>query len=220
MRLRADLKCYLTQKDDVEVEKREFHEGVYLPKVEDALKWRQVTEAEKAKLLAAGTVLGVANLDADYLTQVETLIGQIPQVINSKGLTASEALAHKEWYPYWGEEGAEMGKEVAAGFRLRFREEGEEEDSLYEVTQGHTLQADWVPGVETASLYKVVSATHAGTKEDPILYQQMMAIEQGKYYTEDGILYVGILTTETGYPNKLSELFTLVTPVEEEEMNV
>lgn len=220
MRLRADLKCYLTQKDDVEVEKREFHEGVYLREVEDALKWRQVTEAEKAKLLASGTVLGVANLDADYLTQVETLIGQIPQVINSKGLTASEALAHKEWYPYWGEEGAEMGKEVAAGFRLRFREEGEEEDSLYEVIQGHALQADWVPGVETASLYKVVSATHAGTKEDPIPYQQMMAIEQGKYYTEGGILYVGILTTETGYPNKLSELFTLVTPVEEEEMNV
>ena len=215
MRLRADLKCYLTQQADVEVEKREFHESVYLRKAEDALKWRQVTEAEKAKLLAAGTVLGVANLDADYLTQVETLIGQIPQVINSKGLTASEALAHKEWYPYWGEEGAEMGKEVAAGFRLRFREEGEEEDSLYEVVQGHALQPDWKPGMGTASLYRKVDASHTGTQDDPIPYEQGMAITQGLYYTQGGKLYVGILTTATGYPNDLGELFTLVREVTE-----
>lgn len=216
MRLKADYKNYLTQVEDVEVSKREFHESIYIKKSEEALTWRQVSETEKAQILAAGTVLGVDNLDAAYLTQVETLIGQIPQVINTKELTANEALAHKEWYPYWGEEGAEMGKEVPAGFRLRHRAEGEEEDTLYEVVQKHSLQADWVPGVETASLYKVVSATHAGTKEDPIPYQQMMAIEQGKYYTEDGILYVGILTTQTGYPNKLSELFTLAEKVEEE----
>ena len=216
MLLKANEGRYLTQSQDVPVEERIFKTHIALGTMAEAVQWKEVTEAEKAAIINQATVLGVDNLDAAYLSQVETLIGQIPQVINTKELTANEALAHKEWYPYWGEEGAEMGKEVPAGFRLRHRAEGEEEDTLYEVIQKHTLQADWVPGVETASLYKVVSATHAGTREDPIPYEQMMAIEAGKYYTEDGILYVGILTTQTGYPNKLSELFTLVEKVEEE----
>ena len=216
MLLKANNGRYLTQSGDVPVEERIFKTYIALGTMAEAVQWKEVTEAEKAAIINQATVLGVDNLTADYLAQVETLIGQIPQVINTKELTANEALAHKDWYPYWGEEGAEMGKEVPAGFRLRHRAEGEEEDTLYEVIQKHTLQADWVPGVDTASLYKVVSATHAGTKEDPIPYEQMMAIEEGKYYTEDGILYIGILTTQTGYPNKLSELFTLVEKVEDE----
>lgn len=35
---------------------------------------------------------------------------------------------------------------------------------LYEVIQAHTLQADWEPGVSTASLYKVIDKEHAGTQ--------------------------------------------------------
>ena len=216
MLLKANNGRYLTQSGDVPVEERIFKTYIALGTMAEAVQWKEVTEAEKAAIINQATVLGVDNLTADYLAQVETLIGQIPKVINTKEITANEALAHKDWYPYWGEEGAEMGKEVPAGFRLRHRAEGEEEDTLYEVIQKHTLQADWVPGVDTASLYKVVSATHAGTKEDPIPYEQMMAIEEGKYYTEAGILYIGILTTQTGYPNKLSELFTLVEKVEDE----
>ena len=217
MILKADRNCFLTQAQDVaNIEDRQFKELVYIATAADAAAWRQVTEAEKASLINQGTVLGVDNLSADYLAQVETLIGQIPQVINTKTLTANEALAHKEWYPYWGEEGAEMGKQVQAGFRFRYSEPDDEEDTLYEVIQPHALQADWVPGESTASLYKVVTATHAGTREDPIPYRQMMAIEQGKYYTEDGVLYVGILTTQTGYPNPLSELFTLAEKVDDE----
>ena len=216
MLLKANNGRYLTQSGDVPVEERIFKTYIALGTMAEAVQWKEVTEAEKAAIINQATVLGVDNLTADYLAQVETLIGQIPKVINTKEITANEALAHKDWYPYWGEEGAEMGKEVPAGFRLRHRAEGEEEDTLYEVIQKHTLQADWVPGVDTASLYKVVSATHAGTKEDPIPYEQLMAIEEGKYYTEDGILYIGILTTQTGYPNKLSELFTLVEKVEDE----
>ena len=211
MILKADRNCFLTQAQDVaNIEDRQFKELVYIATAAEAAAWRQVTEAEKASLINRGTVLDVNNLTADYLAQVETLIGQIPQVINTKTLTANEALAHQDWYPVWGGEGARMGTQVDAGFRLRH------DGTLYEVIQAHALQADWVPGTDTASLYKIVTAEHAGTKDDPIPYRQMMAIEQGKYYTEDGVLYVGILTTQTGYPNKLSELFTLAQPVDDE----
>ena len=213
MLLKANNGRYLTQSGDVPVEERIFKTLVALGTTAEAAQWKEVTEAEKSAIINQATVLGVDNLTADYLSQVETLIGQIPQVINTKELTANEALAHKEWYPYWGEEGAEMGKEVPAGFRLRHRAEGEEEDTLYEVIQKHTLQADWVPGVETASLYKVVSATHAGTKEDPIPYRHWMLLEAGKYYTENGVTYKCTQSLGVGYDSDLSGLAAFVTVV-------
>ena len=62
-------------------------------------------------------------------------------------------------FPIWGEKDAEFGKEVEIGFRLRVVEG--ESDTLFEVIQKHKLQADWKPGIETASLYKIVEAEHA-----------------------------------------------------------
>lgn len=133
------------------------------------------------------------------------------QVINDVPMSANLALKRKVLFPVWGEEGAEMGKNVKEGFRFNYGE------ALYEVIQAHALQADWVPGMETASLYKVVTEEHAGTKEDPIPYVQGMAFEEGKYYTQYGVLYLCILTTETGYPNDLKDLPTIVEEVKEED---
>ena len=134
-------------------------------------------------------------------------------MVNSVSLPAAKALEMQVLFPVWGKEDAEMGKEVSVGFRFRYG------DTLYEVIQAHTLQADWVPGMDTASLYKVVTEEHAGTKEDPIPYVQGMAFEEGKYYEQYGVLYICILTTETGYPNDLKDLQTIVTPVDDETDN-
>ena len=134
-------------------------------------------------------------------------------MVNSVSLPAAKALEMQVLFPVWGKEDAEMGKEVSVGFRFRYG------DTLYEVIQAHTLQADWVPGMDTASLYKVVTEEHAGTKEDPIPYVQGMAFEEGKYYEQYGVLYICILTTETGYPSDLKDLPTIVTPVDDETDN-
>ena len=134
-------------------------------------------------------------------------------MVNSVSLPAAKALEMQVLFPVWGKEDAEMGKEVPVGFRFRYG------DTLYEVIQAHTLQADWIPGMDTASLYKVVTEEHAGTKEDPIPYVQGMAFEEGKYYEQYGVLYICILTTETGYPNDLKDLQTIVTPVDDETDN-
>ena len=77
---------------------------------------------------------------------------------------------------------------------------------MFEVIQKHKLQADWKPGIETASLYKIVEAEHAGTLDDPIPYVQGMAFEKDKYYEQYGVIYLCILTTVTGYPNDLKDL--------------
>lgn len=134
-------------------------------------------------------------------------------MMNSVSLTANQALEMQVLFPIWGEKDAEFGKEVGIGFRLRVVEG--ESDTLFEVIQKHKLQADWKPGIETASLYKIVEAEHAGTLDDPIPYVQGMAFEKDKYYEQYGVIYLCILTTVTGYPNDLKDLPTIVQEVKQ-----
>ena len=128
-------------------------------------------------------------------------------LVNSVSLSANKALEMQVLFPIWGEDGAEFGMNVSVGFRFRYGE------LLYEVIQTHKLQANYIPGMDTASLYKVVTAEHAGTIDDPIPYVQGMAFEKGKYYEQYGVIYLCILTTQTGYPYDLAELNTIVQPI-------
>lgn len=122
--------------------------------------------------------------------------------INTYNLTSTEALEVKEMYPKW-----ESGLSVNVGERYLY------EDTLWEVIQAHTTQDNWKPSISTASLWKIVQVEHAGTLEDPIPYSQGMAFEKGKYYIQDGVTYLCILTTVTGYPNDLKDLPTIVQKV-------
>lgn len=152
---------------------------------------------------------------ADFIqvAAVRNLMTATKAGIQEMSLTDEEVLEVKDMYPEWGGEGAEMGKQVEAGFKLR------NTGVLYKVLQPHTLQEQWEPGAQgTESLYAVVSANadeeHAGTLEDPIPYVQNMLIEKGKYYTQYGVTYIGILTTLTGYPQDLKDMPSVAMPVE------
>ena len=134
-------------------------------------------------------------------------------LINTYALTDEQALAVKDLFPTW-DDCVKKGKELPADFKLT------DGGKLYKVLQAHTPQADWKPA-DTPALYALVSASateeHAGTKDDPIPYEQMMLIdEEGKYYTQDGVLYVGLLDAPNGYPNDLKDLPTLAQKVNEE----
>ena len=132
-------------------------------------------------------------------------------LINTYDLSDEQALAVKDLFPTW-DDCVKKGKELPADFKLT------DGGKLYKVLQAHTPQSDWKPS-DTASLYGLVSVTpteeHAGTQDDPIPYVQMMLLEQGKYYTQDGILYLCIQSTLTGYPNDLKDMASLVQKVEE-----
>ena len=131
-------------------------------------------------------------------------------LINTYALSDEQALQVKDLFPTW-DDCVKKGKELPADFKLT------DGGKLYKVLQAHTPQSDWKPS-DTPSLYGLVSVTpaeeHAGTKEDPIPYVQMMLIEEGKYYTQDGILYLCIQSTKTGYPNDLKDMASLVQPVD------
>ena len=114
----------------------------------------------------------------------------------AQGLTDAEALAVKTLYPAWT-----AGQSYAAGYKITYN------GKLYKVLQAHTSQETWVPGAAgTESLYARIDEEHDGTKYDPIPYDGNMALENGKYYTQGGVLYK--CTRDTGNPvyNTLAEL--------------
>lgn len=87
-----------------------------------------------------------------------------------------------------------IGKTVDAGFKFRYG------GKVYKTIQPKTIiQKQYVPGVGTESLYTVIDEGHAGTKEDPIPAAVNMEYEYGKYYSEEGVIYLckrGGLTDE------------------------
>lgn len=110
------------------------------------------------------------------------------------GATDNQALEAKYLYPVWQPDTA-----YTTAHRLLYG------DILYRVLQDHTSQADWTPDI-TPALYTVVEAVHTGSADDPIPYNGNMALVEGLYYTQGGVLY--ICTRSTGQPvyNNLDEL--------------
>lgn len=91
-----------------------------------------------------------------------------------------------------------------------------EDGTLYKCVQAHTSQADWTPGeAGTESLWTEICQAHDGTKYDPVPYSGNMALENGKYYTQDGVLY--LCNRDTGNPvyHPLSALVGLYVTVVE-----
>ena len=152
-------------------------------------------------------------LPVDEPTQEGIITQQLAlsrMMINTMSLTDEQALEVKDLYPTWEEL---IGQEIEKDFKLTYK------GKLYKALQQHTVQEQWKPGIDTASIYAVISASaeeeHTGTKEDPIPYVQNMVLEKDKYYTQDGVLYLCIQGTITGYPNDLKDLASLVQKVEE-----
>lgn len=127
-------------------------------------------------------------------------------VVNNKAisLSSNEELDVKILFPIWGQEGAEFGLSVDAGFCLRVVKD--DTDILYEVIQSHTLSAEWEPGLNTASLYKVIDKEHAGTIGDPIPYFPPMEIFKDKYYIQNADVYKCTRDSETPLSYNLEDL--------------
>ena len=115
-----------------------------------------------------------------------------------------DALAVKDIYPAWD---SLIGQTVNVDFKLTY------DGKLYKVIQAHTVQADWIPGVGTESLYAVIDEGHTGAEDDPIPYDGNMELTEGLYYSQDGIVY--LCTRNSGQPvyHALSDLVGLYVEV-------
>ena len=82
-------------------------------------------------------------------------------------------------------------------------------DGLWRVRQEHKAQKHYAPSIHTASLYERIVKDHEGTESDPIPYAPPMEIFNGKYYTQDGVLYLCNRDSGQALTHNLSELIDL-----------
>ena len=86
-------------------------------------------------------------------------------------------------------------------------------DGLWRVRQEHKAQKHYPPSIHTASLYERIVKDHAGTEDDPIPYAPPMEIFNGKYYTQDNVLYKCTRNSEQALTHNLSELVSFYVEV-------
>ena len=131
------------------------------------------------------------------LTESEVSRLIIAQQINTLTVDDNTALRMVAFYPEWA-----SGQSYTAGYKVQ------RNGRLWRVLQAHTSQAGWEPE-NAASLWTEICESHAGTLDDPIPYSGNMALESGKYYSQDNKVYR--CTRDTGNPvyNALSELVGL-----------
>ena len=101
-------------------------------------------------------------------------------MISADSLPDTQAAEVKTLYPVWKE-----GEAVPIDARRYYPPT----DMLYKCAQAHTTQADWTPDV-AVTLWAPLDVEHAGTLEDPIPAVSGMEYVKGKYYSEDGTIYL------------------------------
>lgn len=125
--------------------------------------------------------------------------------LNNIEVEDSMALKMISFYPTFEES---VGKTVSQGYKFTYK------GKMYKVIQATlTIQEHYVPGVGTESLYAIINEQYDGDIYDPIPYDGNMALENGKYYTQNNVLY--LCNRDTGNPvyNALSELVGLYVEV-------
>ena len=143
---------------------------------------------------------------ADYIqvAAVKNLMTATKANIQNYAVTDNESLKVADLYPTFEEVlDKYKGKTLPIGFKLN------ESGKLYKVLQEHIPQADWIPS-ELPALYGLVTESHAGTLEDPIPYERMMILEQGKYYSQYGVIYKCVTGSIVGYDADLADLLALL----------
>ena len=79
---------------------------------------------------------------------------------------------------------------------------------LWRCRQAHTSQEEWEPE-NVPALWEELCETHDGSLYDPIPYEGSMALENGKYYSQDGVVYLCNRDTVNPVYNPLRELVGL-----------
>mgnify|MGYP005758140275 CR=1 FL=1 len=158
-----------------------------------------------------GNIYGVMMYKQETLPAVKSEIQQAAILVarmQAQSLDDAQALTVKAIYPRRDEV---IGQAVKQGFKFLYN------DILFKVIQpdGLIIQEQYIPGEGTESLYAVINETNAGTQEDPIPYAGNMALENGKYYGQDGVIYLCNRDTEIPVYQALKDLVGLYVEVAE-----
>lgn len=118
----------------------------------------------------------------------------VRQQINTLEVDDQTALRMVEFYPAWA-----AGQDYTAGYKVQYG------GKLCRCRQAHTSQEGWEPE-NVPALWEEICETHDGSLYDPIPYEGSMALENGKYYSQDGVTYLCNRDTVNPVYNPLREL--------------
>lgn len=111
-----------------------------------------------------------------------------------QSLPDAAALEAAVLYPVW-----KFGIAYTAGYKAQYS------GKLWRCRQAHTSQEGWEPE-NVPALWEEICETHDGSLHDPVPYEGNMALENGKYYSQDGTTYLCNRDTVNPVYNPLSEL--------------
>ena len=138
-----------------------------------------------------------------YVERAKQLRHAIEQAVQN--LEDNTVLQMKEFCPAFD---SIIGQTVKQGFKFSYG------DKLYKTIQPDlTIRSHYPPSTGTESLYTEVCETHAGTLDDPIPYSGNMALENGKHYMQDYVIYLCNRDTINPVYNALAELVGLYVEV-------
>lgn len=136
------------------------------------------------------------------LTQAEVQEIMLKAQINTVEIADNISVRMKDYYPTFEEI---VGQTVKQGFKFTYNGE------LYKTIQPSLMiQEIYPPMTGTESLYTRIDEEHLGNKYDPIPYSGNMALEAGKYYTQDGVMYLCNRDTVNAVYDSLSNLLAFV----------
>jgi hypothetical protein len=130
-------------------------------------------------------------------TEAEVSRMLISSQINALTVDDNTALRMKSFYPEWA-----INTAYTAGFKVQ------RSGKLWRVVQEHTSQVGWEPE-NAASLWEQINETHSGELSDPIPYYGNMALENGKHYIQNSVVYLCNRDAINPVYNALSELVGL-----------
>lgn len=128
------------------------------------------------------------------ITESEALSMLLKQQVNTLEVDDQTAYRMREFYPAWTAGGA-----YTAGYKAQHN------GRLWRCRQAHTSQEEWEPE-NVPALWEEICETHDGSLYDPIPYEGSMALENGKYYSQDGVTYLCNRDTVNPVYNPLREL--------------
>ena len=191
---------YLSNATATEDKQKIVVNQVYIPNEESNDDWVEITEEDVKRIREAKG----QSISVEIPEEVNTQLELTAVLINTIELTDAQSLQFKLLYPKWE---SFIGKSLEANFKIQYN------DKLYKVRQKVTTVLDqdgYRPGESgSEALYEEINETNAGTKEDPIPYNNNMELFEGKYYSQNGVIYKCTRNTEQAVYHDLSSLVGL-----------
>lgn len=162
----------------------------------DGTMYRNASEDEMSMMQSAQSAIDAAERTRPLTTEEVTRM-LIAKQINTMEVDDNTALRMLEFYPEW-----------VAGVAYTAEYKVQRSGKLWRCLQAHTSQIGWEPE-NTPALWTEICESHAGTLADPIPYSGNMALESGKYYIQDGVVYRCTRDTVNPVYNALADLVGL-----------